>query len=348
MDVTDMKSKLVTAIEELPIWSVNGAHTQWTIRCPFCGDSIKSLDHGHFSILIDPDENVPILYHCFKCGEGGLFTENVATMADIDLGDELGTAMRGYMRRLKKVNRFVDRHGNKPYVIPYFSESPEHQKKLDYISERMGFPITYTLAKELNIVLDIFEFMQCNKIESIPFMSFKHLAFLNHNYIGFLSSNKNQIINRCIVSNRGYERYYKLVIDPMNMSSNKYFNLPAKIDLMYSHPMHLHIAEGILDIISIKLNLDHDESEHSLYYAGCGFNYGSVLRYLIYNGINTDLHLHIYSDNDKTDKDHERYYMQQNIAPWLDHITIHRNQYPSEKDYGVPRARIIDGTRIIR
>lgn len=347
MNISGIKGNLITAIEELPVWSVNGARTQWTIRCPFCGDSIKSLDHGHFSILIDPSEDVPILYHCFKCGEGGMFTEDVANMADIDLDDALRTSMRQFNRQLRKVNRYVDKHGNKPYVIPYFSQSADHQRKLDYISQRLGLTITYELAKELNIILDIFEFMQCNKIDSIPFMSFKHLAFLNYNYIGFLSSNKNQIINRCIVNNKGYERYYKVVIDPMNYSSNKYFNLPSKLDLMYTHPLDIHIAEGIIDILSVKLNLEHDDTP-ALYYAGCGFNYGSVIRYLIYNGINTDLHLHIYSDNDKTDKDHERYFMQQNVAPWLDHITIHRNQYPEEKDYGVPKEHIIDGIKAIR
>ena len=57
-------------------------------------------------------------------------------------------------------------------------------------------------------------------------------------------------------------------------------------------------------------------------------------------GINTDLYVHLYSDNDKSDEDDIKVLNSGINKYWIDHAFIHRNMYPNEKDFGVPKCRI--------
>ena len=53
-------------------------------RCPFCGDSRTSTNTGHFYIKIDVDDNLPMVFICFKCDERGILTKKVLDLLDID------------------------------------------------------------------------------------------------------------------------------------------------------------------------------------------------------------------------------------------------------------------------
>ena len=77
-----------------------------------------------------------------------------------------------------------------------------------------------------------------------------------------------------------------------------------------------------------------------LFFASCGYNFGTIIKWLIYMGINTDLYIHLYSDNDKSDKDDIKILNSGINQYWIDHAYIHRNMYPDEKDFGVPANRI--------
>ena len=108
------------------------------------------------------------------------------------------------------------------------------------------------------------------------------------------------------------------------------------------------MAEGVFDIISIKENIVKS-SENDFFYAMCGFGGITILKYLLHHGINTGINLHIYSDNDQDNTNHFKYlYNGSYITEWIDSITMHRNQFRYEKDYGVPLNNIIDGKKIIK
>jgi hypothetical protein len=172
-------------------------------------------------------------------------------------------------------------------------------------------------------------------------LSYNMLKMLNDYYVGFLSTNNNCIVFRDITGKQKY-RYFKAVLNEKNINADSFYSVPGKIDLLYTHDINIHMAEGIFDILSIKENLIHDTSTN-YFYASCGFGGVSIIKYLIHHGMNTGINLHIYSDNDKADWEHKRYLNNGSyLTEWMDHIFIHRNKYPNEKDYGIPLSRIHD------
>jgi len=60
--------------------------------------------------------------------------------------------------------------------------------------------------------------------------------------------------------------------------------------------------------------------------------------------LNTNLIVHLYSDNDKTNADHLKYLnkIRNSGLVWIKKLIVHRNIYNGEKDYGVPKSNIDD------
>ena len=59
-------------------------------------------------------------------------------------------------------------------------------------------------------------------------------------------------------------------------------------------------------------------------------------------GVNTDLIIHLYSDNDKTDFENMKVINNPLNNCWIDQAYIHRNTFEYEKDFGVPKERILE------
>ena len=185
------------------------------------------------------------------------------------------------------------------------------------------------------------DFFSENKIKIPDHINPKLIKIIEENYVGFLSANNNKITFRRIVDNDQLNRYIKLSIDPYNTSPNNFYSIKNPgIDLLYTEPVHIHIAEGTFDILSIKYNLHHDDSQKHLFFASCGYNFGTIIKWLIYMGINTDLCVHLYSDNDKSDEEDIKVLNSGINKYWIDHAYIHRNMFQGEKDFGVPAVRI--------
>lgn len=342
----NIKLDVIELLKSLSVYESNSTGTQHVVRCPYCGDS-TDLTHGHFSIHIDVDSDEPILYRCFKCPASGLLSVN--TLNDLGLypSYESSQAIKSMNRKLKKKNKFIT-NNNKNFYVPKPSDSILNNQKLDYINNRLATKISFDESSEMKIILDIFEFIKNNEIKTIPNVSSKYLGFINRNYVGFLSTNNNCITFRRINENKELRRYIKILIDPLNINTNSFYSIPNNINLLYTNDINIHVTEGVFDIFGVYYNLTDKNKENNYYYASCGFSYLTIIKYLIYNGINTGLNLHIYSDNDKTDLNHIEYLKKFAIYTWLDSIYIHRNKFKKEKDYGVPAERTIDSYREIK
>jgi hypothetical protein len=172
---------------------------------------------------------------------------------------------------------------------------------------------------------------------------------LDDNYVGFLSSNNNKIIFRDITpDNIGFfGRYYKIVLDLLNRTPNTFYSISNTFNLLYTEPIDIRVAEGTFDILSIYKNLFNPPPQNSLFFAAGGFNYSTIIKYIIFMGVTTDINFHIYSDNDKTDTDHINSLRNPLYHIWIDKLIIHRNAYMGEKDFGVPLSRIIDEKYIL-
>lgn len=342
---SEIKLAVINALRQLPICKPNSAATQWVVRCPYCGDSQKHFDHGHFSILIDPNAETPMLYRCLRCNEVGLLSAETLEDLGLLIDREFAQDLKRSFRRVLNTEYYQMKP--KDYKLPHYEVTPNNQEKLYYLNSRLDTGFTLDDMEQNRIILSIGTFLEHNKIHNIPGITPQTIGALESDYIGFISSNRNRIVFRSIRENPKY-RYFKLILDPRNLSRDTFFALPSRFNLYYTDPVHVHMAEGTFDILSIKYNLPHNEPGLHLFYASCGFNFNTIIRYLVAKGVNTDIHAHIYSDRDKADREHLKYLSAPQSKYWLDHVQIHRNQYSDEKDYGVPGSRIVDSFITLR
>lgn len=336
------KQYVISELEKMPYYSVSVNGLQHTIKCPYCNDD--SPDHGHFSIKIDVDnDDEPMLYNCLKCPANGMVTKQTLNDIGIYIDPSMSNQMTKINRRYAKKNKLVD------MMIEDFNISPVIDKrltdiKLDYINNRLGTELTYNDLDKFRIVSQLSEFMVFNEIESIKGLSPALIRFIDYNYVGFLSLNRNNLVFRKIHDNVNGHRYIKVKIHDRNLDPNSYYTIPSPFDLMYTSDMNVHITEGTFDILSVYENvLGGNPGPNNLFYAVCGFSYSTVIKNIIRMGITTDIILHIYADNDKRDSDLMRILQKnQSILPYIKSVYFHRNGYSGKKDFGVKAEYIRD------
>ena len=342
-----MKEHIIALLKTLPVCGQSSNGKNFVVRCPYCGDSTKQ-NHGHFSILIDLTSDAPMIYRCLRCNESGTLTSQVLEDLNLNLSQALQKNL-AHVNLLSGGTSDYFRDKIKPFKIPIPKDTAENARKLDYINRRLGTSLDYKKCVEYHIVLSVVEFMRENGIKISKENNGKSVDVkpavileLERNYLGFLSSNNNKITFRDITPDqKGYfGRYYKLTVDLFNRTPNTFYGLKNQFNILYTGPIDIHIAEGTFDILSVYENLPHEESQNALFFASCGYGFGTILKYLVFMGVDTDVTLHIYSDADKSDSEHRRALRKHSLDIWLDKVIIHRNGYPGEKDFGVPKDHI--------
>ena len=339
-----LKENIIERLKTLPVCKPNSSMRNWTVRCPYCGDS-KTANHGHFSILIDLGSDAPLLYQCFRCQESGILNSQV--LEDLGIFDnEISKQLKSFNFKASNASYFRDKIKN--FTVPMPTDTLENARKLDYINRRLGVSLTYEDCVKYKIVLSFVDFFNVNHIpiatkhESLAFIKRGTLQEIEKNYVGFLSSNNNNLTCRAITDKGFFGRYYKITLDLLNRSQNSFYSLVSQFNLLYTDKIDVHIAEGIFDILSVYLNLDKDHSQNSLYFAAGKFNFAAILKYIIYMGVTTDINLHIYADNDKTDDDIRKVLQKPLTEIWIDKVILHRNTFDHQKDFGVPKSMILD------
>lgn len=338
MTLLDIKKIVEDKINQLPVHEWNSAHSNVVTRCCFCNDSRNRL-HGHFSIKIDKNSDSIMLYRCFKCSETGILTSEIME----NLGAALSMDDAKALDNLNRPNNKSTYGRQKPlnYKVPVIINPVDDQIKIDYLNRRLGLEFTPEMIQDSKIILSIMNFFKANKINIPEHINPKLIKIIEEKYVGFLSANNNKITFRRVCNNANLNRYIKLSIDPYNTSANNFYSVVnPQVDLLYTDPIHIHIAEGTFDILSIKYNLEHDPSQKHLFFAACGYNFGTIIKWLIFMGVNTDMILHIYSDNDKLDYENMKVINNPLNNCWIDKAFIHRNTFDHEKDFGVPKDRI--------
>ena len=343
----DIKFEVIELLKQRGTYSVSTSGVQHYTRCPYCGDSLNP-NHAHLSVKIDVDSDDPMVFRCLKCNISGLVTDAFFEELGILMSNDSLKELKAYTKKSMRLAKLVNTDSEK-IIVPTHTESSLCNMKLQYLNHRLGLDFSYQDAHEHKVILDVYEFMKANDIldpnRKVLLQSDWVLKLLNGNYIGFLSANNNCIVFRNVTGIDKW-RYYKAIINEKNVNMDSFYTFPGKFDLMYTDRVDVHIAEGIFDILSIKNNLVKD-TEKNFFYASCGFGSVSIMKYIIHHAMNTGIHLHIYSDNDKKDYDHIRYLKNKDYTEWMDQIYFHRNLYSGEKDYGVPLSNIIDCSHTI-
>lgn len=339
----ELKERLIGLLSTLDVYLPNSSKTQHVVRCPYCGDSLNP-SHGHFSIRIDKEDDSEIVYRCLKCNASGLFSTDIMEDLGLPIDPDTMSNLRRFNRTIITKSKIYSEKVNK-YVVPIDTvDNYVNRSKLEYLNHRLGVNFTYDEVRNQKIIIDFYEFLRVNDIRYIPGLNQNHVDLLQQKYVGFLSKNNNFITFRNITSQG--KRYLKFKINPNNLNPDNFYNVPKATDLMYNHDIDINIAEGTFDILSVKYNVNQDFDNDQYYFAVCGYGYPSILRYLIYAGLNTGLNVHIYSDKDKPDREYiSQIINNPRVRPWINSLTVHRNFYHGEKDFGVPKERIDEKVR---
>jgi hypothetical protein len=339
----EIKVLLIEKLREKEVCIVSDDETEYTIRCPYCGDS-STPTHGHLNIRINPDDDSGLPWHCFRCGASGKVTDDFLDDIEVLLDEEAIKQLKLYNRKAAKLSGRKTIVQTENYKVPLCTVTALNDKKLYYINDRLGTCFNYEMAQSHKIVLSLNEFMLANGLYKIEGVKSWTTGVLERDYVGFLSSNNNLLTFRNIRNDPQARRYYKIILNEKNDSPTTFYSIPTQLELLYEGELNVHIAEGTFDILSIKYNLEHRES-NAIFYASCGYSYANIVKALARSGIIPHMNIHIYADRDKTDSDHMALIRRNAAMKFAEHLYLHRNGKYGQKDYGVPRDYIVDRCR---
>lgn len=339
----EVKRFVIQKLQELPAYSYDDGY-EHTVRCPYCGDS-HDPTHAHLGIKIDPTDNSPMPYHCYRCGASGKVTPDFLEDLEVNLTSD---EVKGLKAVNKKEAKLITKTSNvkvAKFFIPQIQPNRFTDEKLAYLNGRLGIGFNYDACAANKIILSLYQFMMANGLNNLPEVNPAILKYLEQDYIGFLSANNNLITFRTIRNNGVNRRYFKAFLTT-NDDPATFYSIPTQVPLLYTGPLRVNIAEGTFDILSVRYNLN-PQAEQSVFYAATGFRYLGIIRYLARVGMCTNLDLHVYADRDKSDAEHRSLIKRSPLSAFIEHATIHRNYSKGEKDFGVGFPNIFEKARVL-
>lgn len=320
------------------------------IRCPHCGDSVKSSSSAHCYIK----NTSPFPYYCQRCSSSGVVNGeflNLLNVFEADIGKYLKKSFNKYAETLNRTygSSFTQYKDSKKEVNILPNQYTEMEmKKVRYIEDRFGFPLNEDLLKKFNIVLNIKDFLINNGIDINRYDQKRKymIPILNSNYCMFLLNDKGMINCRNINDNVDKKRkFYKFRIyeDIMNQESRRFYSIANEIDLS-SRTFNIHIAEGIFDIVSVYSNvMNMYEDPSTVYIANNGKGYLFVLEHLKKLGM-LNCNINIYSDSDVSVNEIKKK-LKNNILAQMNGFKVYYNKYndvdKNVKDFGVSKDKIL-------
>lgn len=333
---------LKNEILQLPNAKINAANTWISMRCPYCGDSLRNTSGAHFGISVPATPKSPIIKNCFRIDCDPRESRGSLTAKDLRYLGIYNSDLAKFVTELNKNKSDDIDYGYKKYNyknvnLPSRDNAELNElnnKKLNYINNRLGLNLTFEDLDKYKIVLDIESFLELNNIKHRVFDN-NMMRILSEDGIGFLSADNSHVIIRNMGTRlKSDMRYinYRIVNSP---EAKKYIVIPCKVDLLDIEPIDIHISEGFFDIFSIYHNYTDNKGIHI---AGCGCSFDQILRQLINNGLTVNCNINIYSDSDVS---HGKYI---NLIKYIGRhringdINIFYNS--ASDDHGVPKEKL--------
>lgn len=338
-----IKESIRDALLERPYWTKAVNDEEYRTRCPYCGDSRSNPNIGKMYIHINLEDDSPIVWNCFKCGEHGLLTNDTLVMLEIDTPELLA----GLSDMNRHVKRVPYKYLNNTQTLFFDYTLPEitNREKVKYIENRLGCEINDDDLVNLKIITSLKDFLHKNQIKTIsvdPYFAGK----LNDHYVGFLSYGASYIMFRDTTETEDIS-WFKYPITKESRSSRGFYSISSEVDIFTEDKLQINLSEGVLDIVSAYLNLGQKNS-NTMNIAVCGKQYDSILRYLTEVGIcGTNVELSIYADNDARFNKNAKnpttieYFEKQlkNIRHLYGKSFVYYNEL--EKDIGIPKEKIL-------
>ena len=341
----DKFSKFITSI--IPGSKEVSGGKEILCRCRYCPDS-SDPNHAHMYIHIPDAPDDPALFHCFKCHASGIIDSK--RLMEWGLYDPL-IAMN--LESINKKAKISGKLTGYDRIIYRFRNAIMDQElanqKLNYINSRLGLNLNLSDYMKDKVIFNLKDALSYNDIRN--YTRYPNIVDqLNDYFIGFLSIDNNfvnlrRICDEGIVYNSIDKRYINYNIHDKKDNTEKFYVLPTKLDLSRMNKIQVHIAEGPMDILSIKYNVRNREP--GLYCAIGGSAYKQIVMHLISTLKIFYFDLHIYPDNDNPGGYNIMRDIKEYVKPFGISTYIHRNTYPGEKDFGVPKTRIVESINFI-
>lgn len=354
MNNSEIKTKVIEALDSRgEFFQKRGL--EYVVRCPFCGDS-SNLHKGHFYIRINPEDNFPMVYHCFKCEAKGIINSDVLEslgVEDLDLKSSLYT--------LNKTSDKVDSKNiyNEEKELKVFNfKSPkiEISEKTNYICERIGKNLNLEELTKLKVITSLYDFYELNEINKPKFypMEEELMGMLDNAYVGFLSFGNSYILLRKVPGlDKTWLRFdmpswIKIPITPECKGSDCFYCPETEINPFIDDDININLSEGVLDIVSIFHNLD-GMKPNTINIAVTGKYYKKILLDLLGLGlVGNNVKLNIYADNDvmfnKKAKNPTTPEYFSKLLKTYSHlyggVKLHYNMI--NKDFGYPKENILE------
>ena len=301
LSIKETKNRLIDFLFSRSEYMRRVNEVEFQTRCPYCGDSYKDLNTGHFYIRIDPEDTFMIPCICFKCDYRGII--NRETLSLMDCGDE--ELLNGIVRLNKKgrySKKFVDES-----LYMYFERiiPPEHRygRKLEYIKSRIGIDFSLEDMKEMKVITSLYDFLIQNQIKESPFNK-EIRMMLERDYVGFLSFGNSHILFRDITDSHKHA-WIKYPIDSMSRKNKVFYGTASAIDIFTKEPIIINLSEGVMDAIGIRYHFSYT-GNNVFNLAVCGQNYNAIILHMISIGVfGSNVTLNIFSDNDREYNDNK-------------------------------------------
>lgn len=310
-------------------------------RCFFCPDS-KNPNSKHFYISIPQSEKEPSLYYCHKCHSSGVVTYKKLIEWDI-YNDEVAIELINHNKNcdVNSMRKYTDKTH---YIVRCNSTTENNISaiKLKYINDRLGTNMNYKDLRDLKIILNLKDLLNDNRITDFT-RNPGIVDQLDINFLGFLSID-NAFLNMRRICDEGLvykgidKRYINYKIFDKFDTSERFYTVPTRIDVLDTNRIKIHIAEGPFDILSIYKNVRREEP--GIYTSIAGSNYKGLALYFLETYKLPLVEFHFYPDNDKYGATSVIEKIAAYFRPMNIPVYLHRNMYPGEKDFGVRPEKI--------
>lgn len=336
MNNRDFKLTLIERLKNRNIFTEQTSSIQIRTRCPWCGDSRKNFQTGHLYLRINPNDNLPIVYNCFKCPAQGILTPEDLKMLGIeDSGLENNLSiMNNSSDNIKTVKTVEDKYFE--YKLP----DTYNYDKIQYVEKRLGLQFSQEDLKNIKIITSLRDFLLLNNIETItckPNMA----KLVERQYVGFLSNNNAYILFRDITDKQDI-RWYKYPITNESQGQSLFYSIKSNIDLYSKDDITINMSEGVFDCLSIAYNIENNKKDNILNLAVCGKFYDKLIKHLLGIGfIGDNITINIYADNDCTE-DTSFEFLKKRLKKYsylVKEINVIYNTL--SKDCGVPKEKIL-------
>ena len=287
---------------------------QYRLReCPKCGDR-----KFHLYLKIDINTDEPILYKCFKCNSGGIVNESFLKQLGYD---DIKMPECNYSKKLN----MGEKVSNKIPEILVNVDDDIHIVS-DYINERVGHIPSLTDLQYFHYVGNPTKYVN-------DFLGNDYISSIK-NRVWFQMTNGN-IIGRTLNDNDSM-RWLKYKTTKTRGAG--LYKLAIPVDLY--QPIHVLIAEGVMDVIGLYYN--YHDTENNIYIGTMGKDYVKGIKYILDKGIFGDsVYIKIFKDPDVPVN---KIWIDDSLKSLFKRVDIYENC--SGNDYGV-RPELFDIHKVI-